>query len=300
MKKITIVLAIAICGLGTVIAQNENSNSFEGEVTAKVSSVTKMKSQTHTKNILAKVIIKKVMKKYIDENPTNFTGTYTATSVAKGNKMKQYSSYNNCVTISTKEGGKQKMTFYYPYIKKGYTTEMDIEAAKKQNESIKKGDPEKTGATINVLGHNCDIYKLVSENVTDTLDTKTVLNIHQEFAMCDDPGLPPADQEYVKGVKGVPLKYTMNTVTQMTNKMLNIDILLSVSSMTTSINPRPVDDSEFDIPSDIKLYDAAKDARIVFKINDENRKYMEKNGLWVENDPDTSKIYDNLNEEWDY
>jgi len=33
---------------------------------------------------------------------------------------------------------------------------------------------------------------------------------------------------------------------------------------------------------------------------DENKKYMIKNKLWKEEDPDKIKIYDNLQEDWEY
>ncbi|MBQ9560825.1 MAG: hypothetical protein IJV10_00890 [Prevotella sp.] len=300
-KKLFFVLMLAMCGLGTLSAQNTAEvSSFEGEMTSRLHNVTRFKSQTLTKNILAKMILKSIMKKFVDNSPVNYTGTYEAVTIGKGNKIRVHSSYNNSVMISVKDNGKLTMTIYYPYIKKGYTTVSDLEAVEKQNEAMQKGDPEKTGATIDILGHTCEVYKIMSEQVTDTLDSKSVMKVHQEFAMCDEPGLPPADKEYVKGVKGVPLKYTINTVAQISNKMVNIDYVMSIASMMTSFNMRSVDDSEFDIPSDVKIYETAKDAKIVAKINEENRKYMEKKGLWKEENPEESKIYDNLTEEWDY
>ncbi len=297
-KKLLFVLMLAICGLGITTAQTENT--FEGEITSKIHSVTRFKSQTLTKNILAKVIIKSVMKKFIDNSPVNYIGTYDATTIAKGNKAKVISSYNNSITITEKDANKIKTITYYPYVKKGYTMVSDLETAKKQNEAMQKGDPEKTGETIDVIGHTCDIYKIKYEQIIDTLDTKSVTSFHNEFAMCDDPDLPAADIEYVKGAKGVPLKFTNNTVSQMSNKMVNVDFVMSIASKITSIKTRPVDDSEFDIPSDIKLYDKEKDAKMITKIMEENKKYMEKKGLWKEENPDESKIYDNLSEEWDY
>lgn len=288
----------AMCGVGTLSAQTWSN--FEGEFTSKIHSVTKFKSQTLTKNILAKLIIKAVMKKHIDNNPINYTGTYESITISKGNKLKSISSYDNCVTIIHKEGSKMTSTIYYPYIKKGYIMERDIEKDEKNAEKMLNGDPEKTGETIEIMGHTCDIYKLKYEQITDTLDTKTTLNIHNEFAMCDDPDLPPADKEYVKGVKGLPLKVINNIVSQTSNKMMNVDFVMSLATQLTSIKKRPVDDSEFDVPSDIKLYDMEKDAKTVSKIIEENKKYMVKKGLWKEDNPDESKIYDNLTEEWDY
>jgi len=297
-KRLLFVLMLAICGLGTTTAQTENT--FEGEITSRVHNVMRFKSQTFTKNIIAKMIVKSVLKKHIDNSPVNYTGTYDATTIAKGNKTKVISSYNNSVMITAKEDGKMKMTMYFPYIKKGYFTIKNLEEAKQQSEKMQTGAPEKTGETINVLGHTCDVYKIKYELATDTLDTKSELNLHNEFAMCDDSDLPLADQEYVKGVKGIPLKYTNNTVSHTSNKMASIDFVMSLASITTSITPKPVADSEFDIPSDIKIYEMEKDPKLATKLMEENRKYMEKKGLWKEENPDESKIYDNLSEEWDY
>ena len=82
--------------------------------------------------------------------------------------------------------------------------------------------------------------------------------------------------------------------------MMNIDFLMSVSTVVTSITPRTVDDSEFEIPSDIKLIDIAKEPKQYLKMMEDNKKYMIKKKLWVEETPDEAKIYDNLNEDWDY
>ena len=61
-----------------------------------------------------------------------------------------------------------------------------------------------------------------------------------------------------------------------------------------------LDDSEFEIPSDIKLIDIAKEPKQYLKMMEDNKKFMIKKKLWVEEAPDEAKIYDNLNEDWDY
>ena len=112
--------------------------------------------------------------------------------------------------------------------------------------------------------------------------------------------MPGVDTEVLPGVKGVPLKFTNNTVSQITNEMMNLDFIMSVASIITSITPRTVDDSELEVPSEIKLVDIDKDPKKLIKIIEENKKYMVKNKLWTEESPDEAKIYDNLTEEWDY
>ena len=81
--------------------------------------------------------------------------------------------------------------------------------------------------------------------------------------------------------------------------MMNIDFLMSLSTIVTSITPRTVDDSEFEIPSDIKLIDIAKEPKQYLKLMEDNKKFMIKKKLWVEEAPDEAKIYDNLNDDWD-
>ena len=73
-----------------------------------------------------------------------------------------------------------------------------------------------------------------------------------------------------------------------------------LASEVKEIKVRTVDDSELTVPSDIKLYDSVKDAKAVAKMLEENQKYMKKKGLWKVTEPDDVKIYDNLNEDWEY
>ena len=63
-----------------------------------------------------------------------------------------------------------------------------------------------------------------------------------------------------------------------------------------------MNDSELEVPEDIDLFDSdnPKNARKMLKMIDENKKYMIKNKLWKEEDPDKIKIYDNLQEDWEY
>ncbi len=297
MKKMMILSLLSmIIGLGNVMAQND----FEGEMTSKVHSVQKAKSQITTKNVLAKMIAKKIMKKNFDENPSYYTGTYTATTITKGGKTRVNNSYNNSVMIIEKVGDKMKTTTYYPYINKGYYQVADMTENQKQVEDMRKGNVEKTGETMTILGHKCDVYKVKYEVKTDTAGTTSVTNLHNEYAVCSDPSLSGTDTEVLPGVKGVPLKFTNNTASQITNEMMNLDFLMSLSTIITSITPRTVDDSELEVPAEIKLVDIDKDPKKVMKIVEENKKYMQKKKLWTEEAPDEAKIYDNLTEEWDY
>ncbi len=287
-----------VIGMGYVTAQTVDS--FEGETTARVNSVQKAKSQVLTKNILAKMIVKSVMKKNFDNNPGFYTGAYESTNVTKGGKTRSHTSYNNGISISEKIGDKMKLTVYFPYIKKGYYTVSNMTENQKQVEAMRKGTVEKTGETMIILGKKCNVYKVKYELTTDSAGTKNSTNLHNEFAICEDPSLPMADQEVVPDVKGTPLKVTTNVASQISNSMLNVDFLMSNSMYLTSIKSRPVDDSEFEIPADIKLIDADKNPKDMMKIIEENKKYMIKKKLWVENNPDEIKIYDNLSEDWDF
>lgn len=300
-KKFYLCVVTLLFGMTYAAAQGDgNSSKFEGEATSKVHSVTKMKSQVLTKNVLAKVILKSIMKKYIDNSPVNYTGTYNITSITKGNKTKAITEYNNSVMITTIDGDEQKMITYYPYVNKGYYRTVNLADNKKKLGEMQQGKAEKTGETIEILGRKCEVYKVIHQVTTDTLDTKSTTTIHNYFAVCDDPSLPAIDQEAFPGVKGTPLKFTNNTASQISNNMLNVDFTMSLATLVTSITPRPVDDSEFEVPSNIKLYDQIKDAKQALKIEEENIAYMKKNGLWKEESSEESKIYDNLNQEWDY
>ncbi len=300
MKKMMIfVLMSIIFGLGTLSAQTENA--FEGESVSRVSQVNKMKSKLLTKNILAKMIAKGIMKRYIDNNPNNYIGAYDSKLIYKGNKTRAEMSYNNSIMITTIDGDKISTVTYFPYIKKGYTGgATSISQSKQQLEEMRKGEVEKTGETMTILGRKCYVYKVRYQHTTDSAGTKTVMNLHNDFAICQDPDLPGVDTEVLPGVKGVPLKCTVNTLSQTTNEMVNLDVDVSISTILKSITPRKVDDSEFEIPSDIKMIDANKEPKKFIKMLEENKKYMMKKGLWKETPEDEAKIYDNLSEEWDF
>ena len=295
-KLMLFVLMSMVVGLGNAMAQTQ----FEGEVTSKCHSVQKAKSQVTTKNVLAKAIVKSIMKKNFDNNPSFYTGTYTTTVIAKGDKIRTNTPYNNSVTITVKEGDMTRTTTYFPYIKKGYTQVTNMTENQKQVEEMRKGQVEKTGETMTILGRKCDVYKVKYTMKTDSAGMVSTTNLHNEFAISTDSSLPGADLECIPGVKGVPLKFSNNTASQTSNEMMNIDFLMSLSTIVTSITPRTVDDSEFEIPSDIKLIDIAKEPKQYLKMMEDNKKFMIKKKLWVEEAPDEAKIYDNLNEDWDY
>ena len=295
-KLMLFVLMSMVVGLGNAMAQTQ----FEGEVTSKCHSVQKAKSQVTTKNVLAKAIVKSIMKKNFDNNPGFYTGTYTMTSITKGDKNRTNTPYNNSVTVQVKEGDKIRTTTYFPYIKKGYTQVTNMTENQKQVEEMRKGQVEKTGETMTILGRKCDVYKVKYTMKTDSAGMVSTTNLHNEFAISTDSSLPGADLECIPGVKGVPLKFSNNTASQISSEMMNIDFLMSLSTIVTSITPRTVDDSEFEIPSDIKLIDSAEEPRQQVKMMEGNKKFMIKKKLWVEEAPDEAKIYDNLNEDWDY
>ena len=297
MKRLLLcVLSSIIFGFGTAVAQTEST--FEGETTATLTSMQKMNSAVKTKNILAKMILKNVMKKV--ENNGLYTGTYTSKTVAKGNKYKTYSPYNDSYSLVEKNGDQMTTTVYFPSIKKGYYTTTSVSANQEQLEQMRKGTVEKTGETMEILGRKCEVYKVKYELKQDAEGTVSTTNLHNEYAICTDPSLPESDKEVLPGVKGVPLKFINNTVSQTTNEMLNFDIQVYIASLTTDIKKRAVDDSEVSVPEGIKLINGDKDQKGMLKIIEENMKYLKKNNKWVENNPDEIKIYDNLNEDWEY
>ena len=296
MKKNIFLLAVL---LGTFVCAGAQSSNFEGEITSDVNSVQKMKSQVLSNNILVKMILKKVMKKV--ENSGFYTGDYTTKVITKDNKTLTYLPYNNSYMLVEKIDGKMKMTTYYPYIKKGYYEVTDMSENQKKLEEMRKGTVEKTGRTMEILGRQCEIYKLKYEVTTDSAGGKSTTIMNNEFAMSNDPTLPDADQEYIPGVKGVPLKFINNTVSQMSvEKMLNTDFLMYIATEVKEIKPRKVEDAELAVPADIKLIDKSKDEKGFAKIIADNQKYLVKNGLWNPKSPDDVKIYDNLEEDWDY
>ena len=229
-------------------------------------------------------------------------GTYLATTIQKGAKSKTINNYDNSVIITEQTGNYLKTTVYYPYIKKGYFTTNNISDSQKQLEEMRKGTVEKIGETMIILGKKCELYRVKYEMKKDSAGTVTIMNLHNDFAVCKDPSIPGANIEYIPGVRGVPLKYINNTTSQTTSKELDMDYLMYMACTTTEIKSRPVNDSELEVPEDIDLFDAdnPKNARKMLKMIDENKKYMIKNKLWKEEDPDKIKIYDNLQEDWEY
>ncbi len=296
-KSLLFVLMTAFIGVGHLTAQD--AKPFEGEFTQKVNSVQKATTKLLTKNILAKAIAKSILKKNVDENPAFYSGVYEAKSIVKGNKQLVYYSYNNSYSLVERNGDIVKTTTYFPYVKKGYYTTSNTAEAKKQMAGMDKG-LEKTGKTMTILGHECEVYVQKYEDKQTVQGGTTSTVIHNEYAMTADATLPAADTEYLRGVKGIPLMLTINSTSQSTSEMVNVDILMSMSFLMTELKERSVSDSELEIPADIKLYDAVKDPKQLLKINADNKKYMQKQKLWTEKSADEMKIYDNLSEEWDF
>lgn len=290
-----------ILGVGNVLAQSEVV-PFEGEATARVFSSQKMNSAVLTKNFITKIILKSITKKYLDNNPALYNGAYTSTTIIKGNKTCVKNSSINTVTITYPENGKVKTVCYFPYIKKGYYGYDDpaAEQNKQQAQFIQKGEVEKTGETMDIMGHKCDVYKVKYENVVDSAGTKMSNVMHNEYAICQDSSLSAYTGVVIPGLHGAPLKFTTNVVSQISNKMLNVDTRISLSSVITSITPRSVADSEFEVPADIKLVDISKKPKEYYKLYAENTNYLKKAGLWIDPAKNEDKIYDNLSEDWDY
>lgn len=294
MKRLVLFFLVSMFfNYGTSFAQSDPN--WEGEITTNLTSMQDMKSSVKTKNILAKMILKNVMKKI--ENNGFYTGTYTTTTIVKGkSRYKVFTPYNNSYMIVEKNGDMMKTTTYYPGIKKGYYTTTSLSANKQQLEEMRKGKIEKTGETMTLLGRKCEVYRVKYEvkNNADGTNATTIMN--NDYAIY----LDPAEDEILPDIKGVPLKYINNTVSQSTNEMLDLDYKMYLASETVAMKERAVDMSEVSVPSDIKLIDADKNQKGMLKIIEENMKYLKKNNMWKEKTPDEIKIYDNLQEDWEY
>jgi len=294
MKRLVLFFFVSMFfNYGTSIAQSDPN--WEGEITTNLTSMQDMKSSVKTKNILAKMILKNVMKKI--ENNGYYTGTYTTTTIVKGkSRYKVFTPYNNSYMIVEKNGDMMKTTTYYPGIKKGYYTTTSLSANKQQLEEMRKGKIEKTGETMTLLGRKCEVYRVKYEvkNNADGTNATTIMN--NDYAIY----LDPAEDEILPDIKGIPLKYINNTVSQSTNEMLDLDYKMYLASETVAMKERAVDMSEVSVPSDIKLIDADKNQKGMLKIIEENMKYLKKNNMWKEKTPDEIKIYDNLQEDWEY
>ena len=294
MKRLVLFFLVSMFfNYGTSFAQSDPN--WEGEITTNLTSMQDMKSSVKTKNILAKMILKNVMKKI--ENNGYYTGTYTTKTIVKGkSRYKVFTPYNNSYMIVEKNGDMMKTTTYYPGIKKGYYTTTSLSANKQQLEEMRKGKIEKTGETMTLLGRKCEVYRVKYEvkNNADGTNATTIMN--NDYAIY----LDPAEDEILPDIKGVPLKYINNTVSQSTNEMLDLDYKMYLASETVAMKERAVDMSEVSVPSDIKLIDADKNQKGMLKIIEENMKYLKKNNMWKEKTPDEIKIYDNLQEDWEY
>ena len=201
-KSFLFVLMSIILGTGVSFAQTGGDNTFEGEMTSDLASVQKVKSQVLSNNLIVKMVLKKAMKNLEDNG--FYTGNYKSTVVAKGNKYRIYTPYNNSYTIVEKNGDQMKTTVYFPYVKKGYYSNTDMTANQQQMELMRKGTIEKTGETMTILGYKCDVYKVKYETTTDSAGTKSTTIMHNEYAITSDPSLPESDKEVLPGVKGVP------------------------------------------------------------------------------------------------
>lgn len=198
--------------------------------------------------------------------------------------------------IVEKNGDMMKTTTYFPGIKKGYYTTTSLSANKQQMEDLRKGKIEKTGETMTICGRKCEVYRVKYEVKVDSAGTKSTTTMNNDYAIFQDP----TEDEVLPGIKGSPLKYINNTVSQSTNDMLDMDYKMYLASETVSIKDRAVDESEVTVPGEIKLIDADKNQKGMLKIIEENMKYLKKNKMWNEKSADEIKIYDNLQEDWEY
>lgn len=231
-------------------------------------------------------------------NPNIYNGIYTLKYVLKGNKKRMETTYNNCITIITRhDDGKNEIAVYYPYIKKGYTYVFNQDS-QKAIEEMRKGKIEKTGKTITVLGYNCDIYKEILQNKVETPDLVSETNIINEYAVCTDIALSWPLEDFVPGLSGFwfILKSTNNCISTTKSKYVNMDSRISCATIVSSCGERNIDDSEFEIPSDIKMYDSNEAAKIM----EENKNNMVKNDLWNELPADDHRFFDNLSDDWNF
>ena len=302
MKKTVFTFALLlILGIGNSTAQTNEAKPFEGEIVSKVNSYQKVKTKLKTKNIIAKMIAGSFIKKNVANNPDFYNGICTTTLLIKGSKTREHHGGKNSVTITQTNGNVTKTAVYYPYIKKGYYF-TDTDAANNDTEeiggvTIDQAKIEKTDGMM-VEGYKCDVYKVKYEDVSDTLDNHTVVNVHCEWAVIPDSATAGNDKAPL--AESRVLKSTSNVVLQTTSDMLNMDMQFNISSTLKKITMRPVDDSEFEIPADIKMVDINEKPKEMNKIIQENAKYLKKNGLWQEAPDEAPKIYDNLSDDWDY
>lgn len=304
MKKTVFTFALLlILGIGNSTAQTNEAKPFEGEIVSKVNSYQKVKTKLKTKNIIAKMIAGSIIKKNVDNNPDFYNGICTTTLLIKGSKIREHHGGKNSVTITQTDGNVTKTAIYYPYIKKGYYfTDAANNATGEGGTTIggvtiNQSKIEKTGEMM-VDSYKCDVYKVKYELVSDTLDNHAVTNVHCEWAVIPDSVTARKGNTPLENSRA--LKSTSNIVLQSTSEMLNMDMQFNISSTLKKITMRPVDDSEFEIPADIKMVDINKKPKEMIKIIQENAKYLKKNGLWQEAPDEAPKIYDNLSEDWDY
>lgn len=320
MKKLFLAVLVLAAATVNLNAQTTNGQQqFEGEVVMKMNSYQKVKTVLKTNNLLVKMMIKPIMRKYVEENPDYFNGIYTQTTIVKGKKMRiDHSGKNSVTLILPQADGANKYIVYYPYIKKGYwqTLKNNVNQADVSQFAQSVATPNGQGGTIqnggtalnysnteklgqiNVDGHKCQVYRIKMDTNSDTLGTKTKMNIHNEWAVCNDYDMGNVQNLPTGG--GVALKSTSNMVSQTSSDMMDMEMVFRIAGTLQKLTQREVKDEEFEVPNNIKLVDINKKPKEFIKILQENVKYLKKNKLWHEA-PDTEpKIYDNMEEDWDY
>ena len=293
MKNIIVMLTMLLCCVESIKGQ---MNEFEGEMNSKIFQSQKIEYAVTAKDLVAKSVLnssmkKAGMKKAGRDNPMLYNGAYTSHSVNKYHgkdfKKRQEISYNNSVVIMIRKGD----------IQKGYYRHIDVEEVDSISGKLRDGEIiEKTGETMVLLGRKCVVYRQIWNRKTETMGHV----VNNYYAVSDDESLPLSNEECLPGVKGVPLKFVTNIANQTTANTMNLDTRMNIACEILSIIPRKVDDSEFDIPAEIRIIDGDKYPDKMKDIAQENNEYLKKHNLWIDPIVNEDKIYDNLMEEWDF
>lgn len=309
MKKFFISLCIIIICISFIQAQTTKTIT-EGEYVAKTYNSQRFKTECIQKNFLVKWIVNGLVKKNVDNNPNFYSGNNDMTIVFKENKTRITNSFDQRVEIKIVENGVRKTTVYYPSIKKGYYSTYPV-SQETANPVFPEGTKaEKTGKTTEINGHACEWYSIrytidttitTFDSLTNTsTPTTTKVNCKADVALCTDLSLPNAEQEVLPGIKGIALKSVVEAITQTSSPVLNVYGRIYTITSDVQITERSVDDSEFEVPADIKLVDINQKPGEMIKIIKANKKYLMKKGLWNEVDEANEKVYDSLDEEWDF
>lgn len=274
MKKILFLFCAMLFCCFRSVAQ------FEGEYTSKIYQNYKSDASGVGSKLL-NAITSKSTNKRINK------GIYTMQEVVKGNKRKLITASDNKVTIYVVESDYEETTEYYTDIKKGYriTNPTGSKKSAASNAEISKYG----SATIS--GHKCDLYKVRLVRMTMENDGMSLVSTYD---IAIDPTMQVAEDMIIPGTGLNGFAY--KSVHTLESKQQDYTSYNVISTMVTSIKERTVDDSEFEVPSDIQIVGILN----MNKVMKEHEKYMQKNPVPPDPKFDENKVYDNLEEDWDY